>query len=304
MTILVLGSSGQLATQLREYLPEAEFWGRADQDIADPASLRTRIRAMRPRAIINAAAYTAVDAAESDRVAAWRLNAEAPAAAAEAAADVGATLVQVSTDYVFDGHSRQPYTSDAPVNPLSVYGASKLAGEIAVRTLCARHWVLRTSWIFSEHGSNFVRSLLRLADGEVPLRIVADQYGRPTYAGDLAALIAAIDVAADEPRLPFGIWHATGGPIVTWHDFAQRIFARAQSLGLLDRVVEVAGTTTAQFGAIARRPLYGVLLPDDQRWRELGISFDWESGLDRVLKRIGIGGVVGDTGIEPVTSAV
>jgi dTDP-4-dehydrorhamnose reductase len=182
MTILVLGSSGQLATQLREYLPEAEFWGRADQDIADPASLRTRIRAMRPRAIINAAAYTAVDAAESDRVAAWRLNAEAPAAAAEAAADVGATLVQVSSDHVFDGRAatvsgRCPGQSAQRLRSEQAGWRARRAPPVSAALGTQNQLDIQCTRI------ELRQDRAPYCDKRRPLRIVADQYGRPTYAG-------------------------------------------------------------------------------------------------------------------------
>jgi dTDP-4-dehydrorhamnose reductase len=283
MGVVVLGARGQLARHLRRVMPEAAYWGRDTLDIADLGALEARLTDTRPRAIINAAAYTAVDAAESDRGAAWRLNAEAPAAIARAAEAAGATLVQISTDYVFDGRAERPYSVDAPVNPLSVYGASKLAGELAVRDLCTRHWVLRTSWLFGELGASFVGTVLRLARGSEPLRIVTDQIGRPTYAGDLAALIAALDAAAASPRLPYGIYHATGGPIVSRHAFAERIVERACVLGVLERTIPIEQITSAAFGAAARRPLYSVLEASREIGEVCDVRFDWEAGLDTTL---------------------
>src|SRR5690606_1943891 len=143
-------------------------------------------------AIVNAAAYTAVDRAETERDLAWRINAEAPAELARAAERLSVPLVHVSTDYVFDGHNAEGYVESDPVAPLSVYGRSQLGGELAVATLCARHWILRTSWVFSEHGNNFPKTMLRLARDRDELRVVDDQRGRPTYAGDLADCIAGI----------------------------------------------------------------------------------------------------------------
>ncbi len=285
MSIVVLGSSGQLATHLRQLLPDAQFWGRGTVDLAQLHVLQDRLRSTRPRAVINAAAYTAVDAAQGDTDAAWRINAEAPGVAARAAAAVGASFVQISTDYVFDGRADSPYQPDAAVNPLGVYGASKLGGELAVRTLCPRHWILRTSWVFSEFGANFVKTVLRLAGSGKPMRIVADQQGQPTYAGDLAAAIAALDVTAAEPSLPFGTYHATGGPVVSWHGFAERIVELAVERGLLEQTVPVQPITTAEFGAPAPRPLFGVLAPS-AALEAHGGSFDWQRGLRDVLVRM------------------
>ncbi len=286
MTTIVLGASGQLANHLQQQLPQAAFWGRATVDISDPTRLHEALLDAAPRAIVNAAAYTAVDKAEQESELAWRMNAEAPAAAARAAATLGATIVQVSTDYVFDGRATVPYTEDAPVNPLGVYGASKLGGELAVRTLCPRHWILRTSWVFSEHGANFVKTMLRLATGGRPLRIVADQQGQPTYAGDLAALIGALDGTGAETALPFGTYHATGGPVVSWHGFAARIVERAAGIGLLENPVRVDPIATAEYPTPAQRPTYGALRPSAALTEVVGAGFDWQAGLETALAAI------------------
>lgn len=283
MSIVVLGSSGQLASHLRDLLPNAAFWGRRTVDIADAVELEARLLQAAPRAIINAAAYTAVDRAESEPVEAWRINADAPAAAARAARCLDAALVHVSTDYVFDGSASVPYPESAATRPLGVYGASKLAGELAVRTLCPRHWILRTSWVFSEHGHNFLKTVLRLARSGNSLRIVADQVGRPTYAGDLAALIAALNPGGDSSPLPYGTWHATDGEIVSWHGFAQRILERAAIRGLLARPPGVIPITTADYPTPAPRPAYSVLSPSAEIAALDGVQFDWNKGIDRVV---------------------
>ncbi len=316
MTILVLGSSGQLASHLRALLPDARFCGRHALDLADTAAIEPAVIALAPSVIINAAAYTAVDKAESEPDAAWRLNAEAPAALARAAQRLGVPLVQVSTDYVFDGSAPQPYTPDQPVRPLSVYGASKLAGEIAVRTLCERHWILRTSWVFSEFGQNFVRTMLRVAREGRALRIVSDQRGRPTWAGDLAASIAQLiacsekqaggapaqqarggpgralpraEAHADKPpcvsaSVPYGTWHAVGGAAVSWYEFAGRIFELAIARGLLQRMPDVTAVPTADYPTPAARPLNAVLAPSPEL-EALGVTMDWQAGLATVLDR-------------------
>ena len=283
MTIVVLGSSGQLASHLRQQLPAAIFWGRNTVDMADSQGLYDALLSEAPRAIINAAAYTAVDKAEQEPEAAWRLNVEAPAAAARAATAIGASLVHVSTDYVFDGRAGEAYREDAPVNPLNVYGASKLAGELAVRTLCARHWILRTSWVFSEFGANFVKTVLRLAAGTGPLRIVSDQWGCPTYAGDLAELIGAMASTTESPRLPYGTYHATGGPAVTWHAFAERIIEQADRQGILPHAPNVKAISTEEYPTPAARPRWSVLDPSAALHDRLGARFDWQAGLDKML---------------------
>ena len=283
MSVVVLGASGQLARHLLRVLPEADCWGRAHVDAGDAAALTAALLDARPAAIIMAAAYTAVDRAEEEREVAWRLNAEAPAAAARVAAGLDVPLLHVSSDYVFDGESDQPYGVNAPTRPLSVYGASKLAGELAVRTLCPRHWILRTSWVFSEHGANFVKTVLRLASGPGPLRIVADQWGTPTYAGHLAALVAAMNVTADTAKLPYGTYHFTSGPSVSWHRFAERIVEEATKMGMIPAGVRVEPISTAAYPTAARRPARSVLAPSPEI-AALGLDdFDWRLGLRTVL---------------------
>ena len=290
MSVVVLGSSGQLARHLRAVLPGALFWGRDTHDMNELAALESALIEAAPRAIVNAAAYTAVDRAESEPAAAWRLNAEAPAAAARAAEHTGASLVHISTDYVFDGRATEPYAADAPVNPLNCYGASKLGGELAVRSLCRRHWILRTSWVFSEFGQNFVKTVLRLAAAGGPLRIVADQFGQPTYAGDLAALIGALvrttGAAAAPPKVGFGVYHATGGPAVSWHAFAEHIVAKAVTQGLLPAPVTIKPITTADYPTAAARPAHGVLAPSAELLAGCGADFNWLERLDQALAEI------------------
>src|SRR5688572_27417783 len=167
MSILVLGRSGQLATHLIELLPGAQYWGRQDFDLARPSGLLAAIQQAKPSLIVNAAAYTAVDKAEVERHLAWAVNAEAPAMAAEAAASLDIPLLHISTDYVFDGTKNGEYSTTDACTPINAYGASKLDGELTVRRLARKCWILRTSWVFSEHGANFVKTILRLA-GEKP----------------------------------------------------------------------------------------------------------------------------------------
>jgi dTDP-4-dehydrorhamnose reductase len=284
MTVLVLGSSGQLAMHLRALLPDARYCGRDTLDLAEPAHVAAAIEAMKPSFIVNAAGYTAVDKAESEPELAWRINAESVAAAARAAAALDVPFVHVSTNYIFDGRKEGEYLEHDAANPLSVYGATKLAGELAVRTLCKKSWILRTSWLFSEHGTNFVKAMLRLAATRDELRVVADQFGRPTYAGDVAAVIAAIVGRADlGDRLPFGTYNAVGGLIVSWHELANLTVQQAFEAGLIAKRVPVRAIATIEYPTPARRPANGALRPSGELERALGLVRDWRPGLACVL---------------------
>lgn len=286
MTVAVLGDSGQLASHLKELLPEAAFLGRSRLDLADVAAVSHTLKALAPTTIVNAAAYTAVDKAESEADVAWRVNVDAVAAAARIAAELDIPLLHVSTDYVFDGGKTAPYRADDPVRPINVYGTTKLGGELALRTLSRKHWILRTSWVFSEYGGNFVKTMLRLATTNDTLRVVADQHGRPTYAGDLASLIAAL-LSRHEPAadLPYGTYHAVGGPAVTWHEFAQVIFNVAVEQGLLPRRPVVRPIPTREFPTPALRPTNAVLAPSAEL-NALGICMNWRNGLEQTMTQI------------------
>jgi dTDP-4-dehydrorhamnose reductase len=284
MTILVLGSSGQLARHLRDVLPDATYCGRDALDLGKPASVAAAIEAMRPSAIVNAAGYTAVDKAESEPALAWRINAESVAAVALAATALAVPFVHVSTDYVFDGRKASGYVEADGTSPLSVYGASKLAGELATRALCKNSWILRVSWVFSEHGANFLKTILRLASTRDELRVVADQHGRPTYAGDVATVIAELLRRADsDARLPFGTYHAVGGPAVSWHEFADTIVEQAFARGMIAKRVPVRAITTEEYPTPARRPANSILEPSGDLERALGFTMDWSAGLATAL---------------------
>jgi dTDP-4-dehydrorhamnose reductase len=283
MTVIVLGESGQLARHLRRAMPDALYWGRRTVDAADARQLELALLEARPSAIINAAAFTAVDRAEQERDLAWRLNAEAPAAAAQAAATLGVPLVHVSTDYVFDGRSSASYQEYASVNPLNTYGRTKLAGELAVQSLCSRHWILRTSWLFSEFAPNFVTTMIHLAESRNAINVVADQFGRPTYAGDLAELIRILVETKRSSSLNFGTYHATDGPIVSWHDFANLIFREAVAGGLPGSIPEVHPIPTSDYPTAAVRPLHAVLEPSTSALSLLPRGFDYVAGLRSTL---------------------
>jgi dTDP-4-dehydrorhamnose reductase len=285
--VLVIGRTGQLARHLQLLLPAATYWDRAQADLAKPQELQGQIESFAPTAIINAAAHTAVDKAESERDLAWRVNTDSPAAMARAAANGNVPLVHVSTDYVFDGSSGRAYRESDAVSPQNAYGVTKLGGELAVRTLAPRHWVLRTSWVFSEYGNNFVKTMVRLGKDRPELKVVDDQRGRPTYAGDLARLIVAI--VANPGSVAAGLYHAGGpsgpgnGP-VTWCEFAREIFAKAQARGLIAKQPAVTGIPTSQYPTPARRPANSVLEPSAALHSGTAVEFDWQRGLDRVLE--------------------
>jgi dTDP-4-dehydrorhamnose reductase len=170
---------------------------------------------------------------------------------------------------------------------LSVYGKSKLAGELAVSSLAAKHWILRASWVFSEHGGNFVKTMLRLATSQSTLRVVSDQFGTPTYAGGFAASIVALMRLADESKAPpWGTYHTVGGPTTTWCDFAREIVERAHARGLIDRLPEVEPIATSDYPTAAARPIHAVLEPSQQFIRALGVDLDWQAGLDVMLERL------------------
>lgn len=286
MSVLVLGSGGQLAQHLREVLPKAQYWGRNERSLEDPAGAEAAILNASPSVIVNAAAYTAVDKAEEEPAAAWRINAEGAASAARAAAKLGVPIIHVSTDYVFDGRSDRPYRESDATQPISVYGRTKLAGELGVISLCPRHWILRTSWVFSELDGNFVTTMLRLANERDRLRVVADQRGRPTYAGDLARVIAALVAGQSQQKVPWGVHHLSGGDAVSWHHFAERIIANGYERGLIKDPPRVDKIATADYPTRARRPANSILEPSRVLAQALEVQPDWHAGLEEVLARL------------------
>jgi dTDP-4-dehydrorhamnose reductase len=285
MRLLVFGRTGQVARELARNLPagwSARFLDRAEADLADPAACAAAVAGAAADAVINAAAWTAVDKAEAEEAAATVVNGAAPAAMARVAADRGLPFLHVSTDYVFDGSGTAPFHPDSPVAPLGAYGRSKRAGEDGVRAAGGVHLILRTSWVFSAHGTNFVRTMLRLGAEREALRVVADQTGGPTPAADIArALLAVADALRD--GAPGGTHHFAGAPDTTWADFARAIMAGA---GLPCRIEDIA---TADYPTPARRPAnsrldcsglaaaYGIARPD------------WRQGLADVLAELGAG---------------
>lgn len=260
--ILATGANGQLGKELaRAVLPQGwqvEAIGREAVDLADPEAIAAKIAEQPWAAVINGGAYTAVDKAEGDVVAAWQINALAPAALAAACAQAGIPLVQVSTDYVFAGDKVGAWETDDPAAPLGVYGASKLGGELAVRTSGARAAIVRTAWVVSAHGHNFVKTMLRIGAERDVLRVVDDQQGSPTSAADLAAALIVIAVRlAEDAAAPAGIFHYSNAGAVTWAGFAAEIFRQSALRG--GPAASVEPITTIDYPTPARRPANSLL---------------------------------------------
>ncbi|WP_407352357.1 dTDP-4-dehydrorhamnose reductase [Luteimonas sp. R10] len=296
MRILLFGADGQVGRELRRALAplgtlvlstrngRLADGGRCEAaDLERPDTLAALVDRAAPDVVVNAAADTAVDLAEAASGRAFRVNAEAPAAIAAACARRGALLVHYSTDYVFDDGSGRPRReSDAPA-PLNVYGASKLAGEEAVRGSGARHLLLRTSWIYAAHGRNFLLTMLRLAAEHGAVRVVDDQFGSPTPASWLADATARV---LQRSPAGSGLWHVSAAGCTSWYGFADAIFELAQARGLLGRRPELVAVATSDYPATARRPGRSCL--DSSRFREdFGIDVpEWRSALDGVLARM------------------
>ena len=260
--VIVIGRTGQLALELQKARwpadVQVEFLGRDRVDLARPAEIR-KLEAKRPRLIINAAAFTAVDAAESAREEAFAVNRDGAAELAAVCSKIGAALIHLSTDYVFDGNQSAAYWEEDPVNPLSVYGQSKAAGESAVRDRLDRHVILRTAWVYSSVGRNFVRTMLRLGSERDRLTIVDDQHGCPTYAADLAGAVIDIAAALVLGRSDgFGTFHFCGKGRTTWYGFAVDIFKAARERGMKTPSVVIPIATEA-YPTPARRPRNSVL---------------------------------------------
>ncbi|WP_028357570.1 dTDP-4-dehydrorhamnose reductase [Brackiella oedipodis] len=258
MKILITGAAGQVGQEFsRLTATDAELiaLSRQELDITQAAHVQEVVQSLRPNFIINAAAYTAVDKAESEPELAYAINAQAPEYLAKACQTVGAALLHISTDYVFDGHHTAPYKETDAVGPTGVYGKSKLAGEEAIARHCEQHIILRTAWVFGEHGHNFVKTMLRLASKE-QLNIVADQHGSPTYAADIAqALLTIARQLAHKGSSAWGIYHYSGAPYVTWADFAQEIFDAAMQQKLIAQAPQIKRIPTTEYPTPAQRPL-------------------------------------------------
>ncbi|MDP5338351.1 MAG: dTDP-4-dehydrorhamnose reductase [Nodularia sp. (in: cyanobacteria)] len=260
-SILLLGSNGQVGQELEKILsPKHKIipLARPKIDLTQPDNLRQIIREIQPRIIINAAAYTAVDKAETEPELAKAINATAPQIIAAESQKLGCFLIHFSTDYVFDGQQTHPYQESDPTNPLGVYGQTKRAGEIAIEQTHSHHIILRTAWVYGTFGKgNFVKTMLRLGKERSEIGVVTDQIGSPTWAQDIADAIAHI-IPQLTPEIA-GTYHYTNSGVISWYDFAVAIFEEAQQLGFPLTPPKVIPITTAEYPTLARRPAYPVL---------------------------------------------
>ncbi|MEO2267260.1 dTDP-4-dehydrorhamnose reductase [Pseudoalteromonas sp. YIC-656] len=277
--IVVIGSSGQLAWEIKRLAPQSVCLGRDKINLEDVASLEQQLQEYRPKAIINASAYTAVDKAESDLDAAYQLNAKAVAHLAKYCEENACHLVHVSTDYVFPGDKGSPYLPDEPLKPIGVYGQSKAEGEKYVQSLQTKGCIIRTSWVYSEHGNNFVKSMLHLMSNRDSLGIVSDQIGSPTWAKTLAK--ACIEAANNEYS---GVYHWTDLGVASWYDFAQAVYEFGCELDLLQGGVDINPIRTEDYPTPAKRPKYSVLEKHDtqKEFKETQMQY-WRKQLKQML---------------------
>lgn len=263
MKILLTGCDGQLGRCFLDRAPkewEVLATDYKELDITSQESVTAAFADFKPDIVVNAAAYTAVDKAEDDQETAYAINALGAKYLAENCAQSGAFMMHVSTDYVFDGSATKPYSEGDAISPNSVYGKTKAEGEAFVAASGAEHVTIRTSWVFSEYGNNFVKTMLRLGQERTELGVVADQFGGPTYAGDLAAVIIAIIKQRDAAGVVAqGLYHYCGSPMTTWAGFAKEIFAQAEAKALVPHKVQVNEITTQDYPTPAARPAYSML---------------------------------------------
>lgn len=262
MTILVTGAGGQVGAELlrRSGTRPMVALARQDLDITTAAAVRAAFARIKPRLVINAAAFTAVDAAQRQPEQAYAVNRDGTACLAEACRAAGLPLFHLSTDHVFDGHGSRDYREDDPASPLNVYGASKQAGEQAIRRRLPQHLIIRTSWVFGAHGGGFVQAILRQARYRQALSVVADQVGAPTYAGAIAdSLLQLADRHLQEKTLRWGTYHYCGHPSINRHAFAEVICEEGVAAGLLERVPQIHAAATVEEPGVAPRPRYAVL---------------------------------------------
>ncbi|WP_283628134.1 dTDP-4-dehydrorhamnose reductase [Shewanella baltica] len=287
MKILIAGKNGQVGRCLVDLLEaqnELTFLalGREELDITDSIQVDKIVSEFQPNIIINAAAYTAVDKAEQECELANAINRDGPYNLAHAANNTNAAIIHISTDYVFNGDSIESYTELDTTAPQGEYGRSKLAGEQAVARVCPKHIILRTAWVFGVHGNNFVKTMLRLAKTRESLGVVADQFGGPTYAGDIANAILTISKQIARGRNSYGIYHFSGIPHVNWHSFAEKIFEIALEQDVLTQPIEVNPITTLDYPTPAKRPANS-RLNCDKIESAFGIQqSDWQTALIRI----------------------
>lgn len=260
MRVLITGCNGQVGSCLTKQLSNQDntvvlALNVAGLDITNEQAVHKKVNDFKPTVIINAAAYTAVDQAEKEVERSYAINCDGARYLAEAANEIDAAILHISTDYVFSGEKKGLYDEADITDPQSVYGASKLAGESAVEKACNKHIILRTAWVFGEVGNNFIKSMLRLGKDRDALSIVGDQFGGPTYAGDIARVLIDIAERIDNNKsVEYGLYHFSGLPHVSWFEFAQKIFNNAKEQGILAKIPELTSITTAEYPTLATRP--------------------------------------------------
>ncbi len=261
--IVIIGNQGQLGQELQSILEtlnpqEVISFDRATFDLSQPEKIIKKLQETQPSLIINAAAYTAVDKAESEPELADQINAIAPSTIAQEAYKLGAFLIHYSTDYVFDGKQGHPYQETDQTSPQSVYGESKLKGEVAIQANCDNHIIIRTAWVYGNYGKgNFVKTMLRLGQERKEIRVVTDQIGSPTWTKDLAQ--TTVQLISQKQAIQPGVYHYTNSGVASWYDFAVAIFAEAKQLGFPLQVEKVVPITTSEYPTPAKRPSYSVL---------------------------------------------
>jgi dTDP-4-dehydrorhamnose reductase len=294
-TILLTGANGQVGWEVQRRAQHAKIklqaFGSSELNITDASAVSAAVKELQPGAVINAAAYTAVDKAEAERELAFAVNRDGATNLADACQQMNIPLLHISTDYVYDGNKPEPYTEQDPPHPMGVYGESKWEGDQAVANRLEQHLILRVSWVFGSHGHNFVKTMLRLGKERTELRVVADQHGCPTPAADIAdtLVLLAQRVTSGQPTT-WGTYHYAGQPPTTWHGFALSILDQATSLGLIDHPVQVHPITTAEYPTPAKRPANSVL-NCEKLTNTFGISpHPWKDGLRTMLEEIRNGG--------------
>ncbi|MEZ9665364.1 dTDP-4-dehydrorhamnose reductase [Vibrio cyclitrophicus] len=288
MRILITGCHGQVGSSLTEQLANHEntevlALDREHLDITNQDAVSVAVAEFRPTIIINAAAHTEVDKAEEEVDLSYAINRDGPKYLAQAAQSVGAAILHISTDYVFEGNKAGEYTETDTTNPQGVYGESKLAGEIAVSEACDKHIILRTAWVFGESGNNFVKTMLRLGENRDALSIVGDQFGGPTYAGDIANTLIQIAKRINQgDAVEYGVYHYSGLPHVSWFDFADAIFDVAVVQGVLEKKPRLTSITTAQYPTPAKRPSNSRLSTDKITLGFAVTASDWKVALNNI----------------------
>lgn len=287
MRVLITGAQGQVGYELLRLAPsdyEVIGLGSTELDISDTIQVDLKVNQLQPQLIINAAAYTAVDKAESDQDRAWAVNHHGVANLAIAAKRLKVPLFHISTDYVFSGDACEPYRECDPTGPTGVYGASKLAGEQALAANCSHYVILRTSWVFAAKGNNFVKTMLRLGNERDDLGVVGDQHGGPTSAASIASTLWGLAKQYNDRRvLHWGTYHYSGAPACTWYDFAQEIFRQAQEQGLITTPPNVRSIDSVEYPTPAKRPAWSVLDCSNLRAQHTIDQPDWRLDLTDVL---------------------